>query len=73
MRQCKSAKLLKKTILLQLLVDPDQSSMFCQFPMINQTYSVNSGEFLQWLTFTWGLMLRVEVVTMKYELVYTRL
>jgi len=52
MRQCKSAKLLKKTILLQLLVDPDQSSMFCQFPMINQTYSVNSGEFLQWLTFT---------------------
>jgi len=40
MRQCKSTKLLKKTILLQLLVEPDQSSMVYQFPMINQTFIV---------------------------------
>jgi len=31
MRQCKSTKLLKKTILLQLLVKPDQSSMAGEF------------------------------------------
>jgi len=37
MRQCKSTKLLKKPILLPLLVEPDQSSMIYQLPMINQT------------------------------------
>jgi len=36
MRQCKSTKLLKKSILLQLLVEPEPSSMFYQLLMINQ-------------------------------------
>jgi len=34
MRQCKSTKLLKKPILLQLIVEPDQSRMVYQLPMI---------------------------------------
>jgi len=40
MRQCKSKKLLKKTILLQLLVKSDQSSTVCQLPIINQTLCI---------------------------------
>jgi len=40
MRQYKSTKLLKKTILLQLLVETDQSSMVYQFPMINQALCI---------------------------------
>jgi len=37
MRQHKSTKLLEKPILLQLLAEPDQSSMVYQLHMINQT------------------------------------
>jgi len=40
MRQCKSTKLLKKTILLQFLVEPGQSSLVCQLPVINQTLCI---------------------------------
>jgi len=40
MRQRKSTKLLEKTILLQLLVEPDQSSMVYQLDMINQTLCI---------------------------------
>jgi len=40
MRQCKSTKLLKKTILFQLLVETDQSSMVYQFSMISQTLCI---------------------------------
>ena len=39
MRQCKSTTLLKP-ILLQLLVEPDQDSMVCQLPVINQTLCI---------------------------------
>jgi len=35
-RQCKSMKLLKEPILLQLLIEPDQSSMVHELSMINQ-------------------------------------
>jgi len=34
MRQCKPTKLLKKTILLLLIVEPDLSRMVYQFPVI---------------------------------------
>jgi len=41
MRQCKSTKLLKNIyILLQLLVETDQSSVVYQFPMVNQTLCI---------------------------------
>jgi len=41
MRQHKSTKLLEKPIiLLQLLVEPDQSSMVYQLHMINQTLCI---------------------------------
>jgi len=40
MRQCNSTKLLKKTILLQLLVEPGQNSMVYQLPIINQTVCI---------------------------------
>jgi len=36
MRQCKSTKLLNKLLYLNL-IEPDQSSMFYQLPMIKQT------------------------------------
>jgi len=36
MRQCNSTKLLEKPIPLQLLMEPGQSSMVYQLPMINR-------------------------------------
>jgi len=38
--QCKSTQLLKEPILLQFLVEPDQSNVVYQLPMINQTCTV---------------------------------
>jgi len=35
--------MIKKTILLQLSVEPDQSSMVYQLPMINQTLCIVQG------------------------------
>ena len=50
-----------KTILLQLLVEPDQSSMVYQFPMINQALCI--VEMLEHECHGWlRLKLRVEVV-----------
>jgi len=40
MRQCKSTKPFENPILLELLVEPDQSSMVYQLPMINQTLCI---------------------------------
>jgi len=40
MSQRKSTKLLKKPILLQLLIETDQSSMVYQFSMISQTLCI---------------------------------
>jgi len=73
MRQCKSTNFFKKKlILLQFLVEPDQSSMVYQVSMINQTLCIvkmlehpchgwPSPEVSVW-----------KLVIMKCKLVYTR-
>jgi len=70
-----STQLLEVPFLLQSLIEPDQSSMRCVvYQSVVYCVTVNGGEFISWLTFTWGLISSVwKLAIMKEKLVSKRL